>query len=142
MRKYISTIPYVLFGLMALVAFASSCTESFEERCRRETREFNEKQCPRKLDEYVTIDSMAYVEQPQGFVYYYTLSDEGIKEGYMTDEIKEQFIDQMRQKVRSDINMKTYKEKGFTFTYIYRSRAQGTLLFDASFGPEDYQSTP
>ena len=34
--------------------------ESFDERCAREAREYTEKQCPRRMDQYTLMDSLTY----------------------------------------------------------------------------------
>ena len=136
-RKQIHLIGVIT--VLESATFLSSCTESFEDRCRREAREYTEKQCPRRLDDFITIDSMVYVEQPQGFAYYYTVNDEGMETDSIPDEIKEQFINEMRQRVRNDLNIKSYKEKGFTFTYKYVFQATGDVFVEATFGPEDYK---
>ena len=141
MKKVTSAVSMrtmVALTVLGLIGF-SACTESFEERCRREAREYNEKQCPRRLDDLVTIDSMAYIEQPQGFAYYYTVDYDSTETELFTDSLKELFIEQLHQNVRNDIKMKTYKEKGFTFSYTYFSRATGDVLMQAAFGPEDYR---
>ena len=138
MRRLSRIVQCSLFILLAAWS-ASSCTERFEDRCRREAREYTEKQCPRRLDDFVTIDSMTYVEQPQGFAYCYSLNDEESATDSIPQEIIDQFVEQMRQRVRNDLTMKSYKEKGFTFTYRYFSHATGVVLFEASFGPKDYQ---
>ena len=125
--------------LLAVAAVVSACAESFEDRCRREAREYTEKQCPRRLDDFVTVDSMAYIEQPQGFAYYYSVNDDAGDADLLTDDIKEEFLNHLRQNVRKDITMKTYKEKGFYFTYKYYSKATGDVFIEATFGPEDYR---
>ena len=117
----------------------TACTESFEDRCRREAREYTEKQCPRVLDSFVTIDSMAYIAEPQGFTYYYTVNDDGEMGELFTDAVKEEFLNQLRSNVRKDLSMKSYKEKGFILSYCYRSKVDGSVFMEASFGPEDYR---
>ena len=128
-----------LICLTSVAVSLTSCTESFEERCKREAREYTEKQCPRQLDNVVTIDSMSYENDPQGFVYYYTVNDIEEKFDSITEEVRENFTSHLRDNVRKDLNMKTYKERNFTFTYRYYSRATGELLINAVLTPEDYR---
>ena len=52
MKKYL-LIPFV-------AVFLASCHESLEERAEREAKEFTKKNCPMKVSEYVTNDSMTY----------------------------------------------------------------------------------
>lgn len=137
-RQLLSALKAGVAVVTAAVAL-TACTESFEERCRREAREYTEKQCPRALDSFVTIDSMAYIPNPQGFTYYYTVNDDGEMGELFTEDVKEEFLNQLRSNVRQDISMKSYKEKGFILSYCYRSKVDGSIFMQASFGPEDYR---
>ena len=44
--------------LGALLGFCACHFESFDERCAREAREYTEKQCPRRMDQYTLMDSL------------------------------------------------------------------------------------
>ena len=123
-----------LIGLIGL----SSCTESFEERCRREAREFTERQCPRLVDQFMILDSMTYADEPQGFTYHYRLTGELDNPQKLSPQVQGQFTEHMQQSLRQDISLRRYKDRGFTFTYRYRSERSDSLLFEASFGPEEY----
>lgn len=125
-----------LLSLCALVA----CSESFEERCRREAREFTSKQCPRQLDECTTLDSMVFVDEPVGFAYYYRASNQLDADSIYADaERLEEFRDNLVQGIRSDIGLRQCKERGFTFTYIYTSASTGRLLMQHTVVPADYR---
>ena len=136
LMRYKSFFRYSLFTLsfFALVA----CTESFEDRCRREAREFTEKQCPRAVDKFILLDSMTFTEDPVGFAYHYRVSGELDNPDLLTDAQMEQFRQQLLKNVRTDISLKQYKEKGFTFGYYYTSASTGKPFTQAVFGPEDY----
>lgn len=135
MKKFLSSLPAVLCSLFILAA----CTESFEDRCSREAREFTEKQCPRLVDQCVILDSMTYETSPQGFTYHYHVTGELDNPELLQGEAVENIIDKMRQSLRENISLKTYKEHGLTFTYRYISGSTLEPFVTASFGPEDYQ---
>jgi len=140
MKKLICPIRFIclisLFGLISL----SSCTESFEERCRREAREYTERQCPRLVDKFICLDSMTYEDAPQGFTYHHTVTGELDNDSLLTPEVLSMFQENLLQSIRNDISLKRCKDRGFTFTYRYTSASTGELFTEASFGPEDYQN--
>ena len=59
--------------LGALLGFCACHFESFDERCAREAREYTEKQCPRRMDQYTLMDSLTYDDHSRTLNYYYTL---------------------------------------------------------------------
>lgn len=137
MHKHSNIVHYSLFLLFSALA-VMGCTESFEDRCRREAREFTERQCPRLVDKYIIIDSMTYVAEPAGFTYHYRVQGELDNPEILTEEALNVFTSSLLDQVRKDISLKPYKERGFHFTYRYISSATGKLFTEAEFGPEDY----
>jgi len=116
----------------------SSCTESFSDRCRREAKEYSERECPRMVEQFIRMDSMTYVEEPQGFTYYYSVVGELDNPELLTPEAIEAFRTQLLESIRNDLHMKRYKDKGFVLTYQYISDSTGKDFIKVSFGPEDY----
>ena len=57
----------------------------------------------------------------------------------LTDEMLENFRQDLLSSVRQDISLKAYKEKGFTFTYRYLSASTGEVFTEAIITPEDYR---
>jgi hypothetical protein len=45
----------------------------------------------------------------------------------------------MCKSLRENIKLRPYKERDFTFTYNYYLDSNDSLLFSASFTPEDYK---
>ncbi|MBQ7443995.1 MAG: hypothetical protein IJS59_09085 [Bacteroidaceae bacterium] len=129
---------------LALLALAlctlAACSESFEERCRREAREFTLKQCPRRLDECTTLDSMVFTDSPCGFKYCYRASGQLDNDSvYADQESLDEFRDNLVQSIRADIGLRQCKDRGFTFTYIYSSASTGRLLMQHVITPDDYR---
>ena len=137
-RKAVKSNLY--FSLFTLSLFTLvACTESFEDRCRREAREYTERQCPRLVDKNICLDSMTYEEAPQGFVYHHTVMGELDNDSLLTPEALSQFRDKLVQQISNDISLKRCKDRGFTFTYRYTSASTGNLFTEAAIGPEDYE---
>ena len=139
MRKRF-VIRHSSFVILLIACAISSCTESFEERCRREAHEYTERQCPRLLDKYICLDSMTYEDTPQGFTYHHTVMGELDNDSLLTPEVINAFQENLLQSIRNDISLKRCKDRGFTFTYRYTSASTGDLFTEVSFGPEDYGS--
>lgn len=127
-----------IFQLFNISMILSSCTESFSDRCRREAEEFTARQCPRLLSEYIILDSMVYVDEPQGFIYYHTVRGELDNDSLLTPDREANFRDELLRSIRNDLGLRRYKEHKFTFTYHYISASRGATFTEASFGPEDY----
>ena len=106
---------------------------------QREAKEFSERECPRMVDTYIRMDSMAFSEEPVGLVYYYTVLGELDNEELLTPDVVEDFRTRLLENIRNDINMRRDKEEGFTFTYRYTSEKTGKPFIEAAFGPEDYR---
>lgn len=128
-----------LFVLLIVALTAVSCTESFEDRCRREAKEYSERECPRMVDTFIRMDSMTFESEPAGLVYYYSVIGDLDNAELLTPDVVEDFRTRLLESIRNDINMKRYKDKGFQFTYRYRSDSTGKPFVEATFGPEDYK---
>ena len=59
--------------LATLLGLAACQHESFDERCGREAREYTEKQCPRRMDDYTMMDSLTFDRASRTLTYYYTM---------------------------------------------------------------------
>ena len=130
---------WLLPALWGLVA--TSCQESFEERCAREAREYTEKQCPRRMDPYTMMDSLTYDKASRTLYYYYTLEGLLDNDTVMTTQTYDALEDLLRKNVVNSVDLKTYKEKGINFAYCYYSKASGKVRFQVRFTPEDYNGT-
>lgn len=126
--------------LGALLGFCACHFESFDERCAREAREYTEKQCPRRMDQYTLMDSLTYDDHSRTLNYYYTL--EGVLDNntVMNAQACESLKDLLRKNVVNSVDLKSYKEKGISFSYYYYSKASGKVRFHVRFTPEDYDS--
>ena len=139
MRSHKSHILHATFVLATMALMTSACTESFADRCRREAKEYTERECPRLEHQFVIMDSMTYADEPHGFTYHYRLTGDFDNPELLTSSILDAFTEQMKQSLRENITLKSYKERNFTFTYRYFSDSTDSLVLEARFGPEDYK---
>ncbi len=133
--KKIHTI--LLFGSLSGL-YACRHFENFDERCAREAREYTEKQCPRKTDQYTFMDSLTYDDRSRTLNYYYTL--EGILDNdtVMDAQACKSFKELLLKNVANSVELKTYKENGISFSYCYYSKTSGRVRLRVLFTPADY----
>ena len=124
--------------LGALLGFCACHFESFDERCAREAREYTEKQCPRRMDQYTLMDSLTYDGHSRTLNYNYTLEGFLDNDTVMSAQACESFKDVLRKNVVNSVDLKPYKEKGISFSYRYYSKATGKTRLQVRFTPEDY----
>jgi hypothetical protein len=142
MNRHLQTYRLLRNAVATLVAAAllPSCTESFEERCRREAADFTAKQCPRRLDECTRLDSMTFEDTPVGFKYWYSVEGKLDADSIYADLGQvESYRETLVQNVRADIGLRQCKEHKFTFTYNYVSATDGHMLMEHVITPADYE---
>lgn len=131
----------LIYSLLISLALSSCNRKSYEDQVAEAAVEFTEKQCPREIDNYTTIDSMVFERDSLTIHYYYTLKDKLDDEKALTASIKEDFYESMLLKLRGDIALKKEKEYGMTFAYHYISATTGKRLLDLTFTKDDYTGT-
>ncbi|MBQ0050017.1 MAG: hypothetical protein KBT12_07275 [Bacteroidales bacterium] len=125
--------------LVLLAAGLTSCgRKSFEEQVAIQLQEFTEKQCPQKLDDFTTLDSMSF-DQPNNTInYYYTFSGQLDNPDVLTNGVLEDFKEDMILKLHDDLKLKEEKQHGITFAYHYLSRSTRKPLVEFVFTKEEY----
>ena len=125
----------VLIFLTAVLLTA--CQETMDERCMREAKEYTEKNCPALVTEGVTIDSLVFQPTTRTLIYYYTVK--GIIDD--AEALKQHdFRSTLLKELKNSTSMKTYKEYGYNFRYVYYStKRKGDIVFDTTFKKKDYR---
>ncbi|MGM9718706.1 MAG: hypothetical protein ACI3YQ_10700 [Prevotella sp.] len=124
-----------IFTLAAMAMLAFSCQESLEDRCEREAKEFNEKKCPAKVTDGVTIDSLVFERSTHTLHYYYTFS--GLSDNKAVIEKlnpRKLLIDE----IRNSTTIRAYKEAGYNFHYTYWSASAKKPLADVMVTEKEY----
>lgn len=131
------------FFILILPIIVGACAfEDFDKRSAREAKEFTEKQCPRKIDKFTTLDSMIYDIPSKTLEYYYTLSGDLDNDTIFTIGIWNDFKNILLEDVANSVELKRYKEHDVHFCYRYFSEKNGKLKYEATFSPEDYRKSP
>ena len=125
---------YWIIPVFALLLAA--CQESLEDRCAREAEEYTRKNCPAKMDNNTTLDSMTFDRSSHTLHYYYTLT------GFADQDSIVQKIDAvnvLKNEVRNSTGLKLYKDHQYRFAYTFRSEKDPEkILIDVVFTDKDY----
>lgn len=128
-----------LIALTCLTTLISSCSfENFDERCAREAKEYTDKYCPRRMNDYTTMDSLVFNPHTRTFYYYYCLEGQLDNDSIITAKVANSFIEQLKKELTTSVELRAYKEKDVNFCYVYLSRSTGKTLFETTFTPDDY----
>ena len=124
---------YTVIALMTL----TSCQESLEDRSDREAKRYTKKNCPAKIGENTTIDSLVFERATHTMHYYYTLSGKADNPAIKDNaDISNMLLEQVKNATTTRI----YKEAGYNFTYTYHSaKNKGEVLFERTFTKKDYK---
>ena len=134
MNKYLIL---VVVGISAMVM--TGCHESLEERCAREAKDYTKKFCPALVAKDIIVDSMTFDASSHTLWYYYSLQNrldnaEGISKSKVN--LRKELLDG----VKNATSMKTYKDEGYNFGYVYYSGSKpGIELLRVVFHPKDYK---
>jgi hypothetical protein len=125
-----------------LIAFAlvgvlcAACQETLEEKAAKEAELYTKKNCPAKIAENITMDSLTFELPTHTLHYYYTLSGIIDSIGLLNPETARSSL---LKELRNTTSMLGYKEAGYRFAYTYRSQKDpDTVLFDMVFTEKDY----
>lgn len=110
----------VLFLLISVIIL-TACHESIEERAEREAKEYTEKFCPTPESNGTITDSLVFVKSTKTQINYMTFVGE-IDNKSLIDEHADELREGMLESLRSNAQLKAYKEAGFNFEYICRSQ--------------------
>lgn len=132
MKQFPSAILSFSFTLLVF----SSCQDDFGKQLQQETIEYTKKRCPQRLDAYTTLDSVYYNPDTQTYARYFSL------EATAAETILEHSApirELLLQELKGDAGWKRCKDKGIRFSYFYRSKGNGKLVYSTTFSPEDYR---
>jgi hypothetical protein len=132
-------IAFIMKKLMVIVLLAgifTACQESLEDRCARETQEYTKKNCPAKLDNNTTLDSLTFERETHTLHYYYRLTGLADRDSILQE------IDAastLKEELKNTTSLRVYKENKYRFAYTFHSeRDPEKVLLEVVFTEKDY----
>ena len=126
-----------LCGLCLMVLMLSACQESLEDRCMREAREYTKKNCPVKLDDNTTLDSLTFERDSHTLHYYYKLTGVADQAGLLNGT---EVTKALKEELKNTTSMKVYKDIKYKFAYTFCSEKDPKkVLYEATLTEKDYQ---
>ena len=122
----------------ALMLLGSGCKETLDQRFEREARTFTEKNCPKDIDRYTTLDSTTYNPVTKTYAYVFTVKNELDMDSLYTDDVVDELRSTYLKDIRNSIQMKDMKDAGLTIEHIYRSQKTGKILMHFVFTKKSY----
>ena len=110
-----------------------------EERFLQEAQQFTLKNCPKKIDNYTTLDSCTFSIPKNTYYYNYTVKGDLDVESLYTQELYDIFREQLLSDIKGSISLKSCKDAGITFCYRYYSDRSGKILMLQKFTKKDYK---
>ena len=128
MRKTLLTVMAALL--------LTACQETLEEKAAKEAEIYTKKNCPARIADNLTMDSLTYEQQTRTLHYYYTITGAADSVGLLNPETARSAL---LTELKNTTSMMAYKEAGFAFAYTYHSqRPRGTVLYETVFKDKDY----
>lgn len=125
----------ILFAAVALAA--ASCQESLEDRAAREAQEFTRKNCPMKLGNGITTDSLVFNRTSHTLHYCMTVSGPADTTAIRQTTIQKDMIDGLK----GNTSVRSYKDAGYNFMYtFYSEKHKGMKLYEINITPKDYST--
>ncbi len=120
--------------LGGLLLAASCHRQTFEDSVAQEVENFNKNEAPKRQDPVSVFDSMNFDRQSLTISYFYTVEGEG-ETLFPAELLKESVL----KTLRSSIQLKEHKERGYNFRYVYNAKSDGHTLMDVTFTKKEYK---
>ena len=128
----------ILFFILVAV-MACACQESLEKRAERESKEYTKRNCPATLNQYTRLDSLSFDIPTKTFTQHLTLLIDSLTPDSVA-KMKHQLQEVLVQAIRNDTSQKRFKDAGFSFRFIARSKEdKNVVLYDNTITKEDYK---
>lgn len=116
-----------------------ACQESKMERFERETKDFTERNCPKRCDSITVLDSLVFHNNgTMDYEYYYTVELTGEQKDLFMREIRN-LRDHCLDGIRNSVDLKNVKEAGLNIVLYYKEKGTGKNLAEFRYVKEDYE---
>jgi hypothetical protein len=120
-----------------LLMSISACQESLEEMAIREAKTYTKKNCPQIMNQTQRMDSLTFNPISHTFGYHYLISGTMDTTAAFHEEYSRKLL---IENVKNATALKSYKDAGYNFEYVYHSQKQpGVILFSTVIRQDDYR---
>lgn len=127
----------IIFTVCLVVLTLTSCQQAKQKVFEVASNELN-KQCPMVIDEVTRIDSTTYSGNDNTFIYYYTISGV-IDDLNMAEATKKHMEEILPGVIKSNEELKIYRDMNVNMQYIYMSEKTQQELFRVKITPDQYR---
>jgi hypothetical protein len=126
-------------GVSGLLMTLTACHhDSLEDRAEKETKDYTARYCPTPVQNFQMTDSISFTRATKTLNYYYKFADKADDEKLIA-EAKPKLLKLLIAQLKEDTKLKAYKDAGYHFHYVYRSRKSGKVVLEATLGPKEYR---
>ena len=131
----------ILLILLSLLSFVlTSCKkQTIEERIAQEAKLFTQKNCPKEIDKFTTLDSCSFDIVKRTYYYDYTVHGDLDVDSLYTQDLHDLFHTQLLADIKNSITLKNCKDAGLTFCYRYYSDKTGKLRMVQKLTKNEYK---
>lgn len=122
------------------VTFAlSSCHRTtLEDQAENLAKEYTERYCPTPIKDMQRTDSMTFDRNTHTLSFYFTLTDQADNVDNMKllqKKITKTLLDELKE----NTTFKVYKDAGYNFRYVFRSKSTNNILYEKNFSRKNYK---
>ncbi len=123
--------------VLSLALFA--CQESFKSQLEKETKALTERDCPRRLDELTTLDSLVFHDDGSNdYKSYFTIDFDSSSVVAFRERVGE-LRSILLQGIRNSIELEQVRKHKLNIVYVYRVKDTGEHLDEICFTAKDYE---
>ncbi len=117
-----------------------ACQEDFATRLEKDTRGKTERDCPQRLDEVTTLDSIVFHNDGSAdYKLFFTLDVDSAAAVAFGNIRNGELRSTLLQGVRNDIDLRKIKEHKLNIVYFFRVKDTGNDLGEIRFTAKDYE---
>ena len=130
-------IYFVLLSFLPIF-FVSCKKQTIEERIAQDAKLFTQKNCPKDVDKFTTLDSCSFDIVKHTYYYDYTVHGDLDVDSLYTQDLHDLFHNQLLADIKNSITLKNCKDAGLTFCYRYHSDRTGKLRMVQKITKNEY----
>lgn len=126
-------------ALALIMCLVVACRhETLDDRAEKLTKDYTERYCPTPVQNMQRTDSVTFTRSTHTFNYYYTLTDKADNMNVI-NQTRPTLTKALLDELKENTSYKVFKEAGFNFHYVFRSKSTGKVLLEDTFTKTRYK---